>query len=252
MGRSLRETGQVLEAAGAALGIYVLPWVLAVVGWSFSALGDALVVIEPPEPPAAVLLTLAPAPAEDPPAAEPPAIAAEEVVEDEAVPEPPRAAADRVLAVPARSGEGEAPVAEGGSAGRAERAPPPRRRRPSRCRDPHPNVRTGDDGVVEIDRALVDEVTRNLESFMQLGYSRPHDEDGVKGWYISGFSCASPVHKAGFRRGDVVLTVNGKKTRSWVGVYLMYQKLKKKDAFEVSLVRRGEPITLRFRVVERV
>ena len=125
-----------------------------------------------------------------------------------------------------------------------------RRRGPTRCAPPHPSVRTAADGVVEIERAYVEEVTRNLKSFMALGYSRPHNEDDVKGWYISGFGCTSPVYKAGFRRRDVLLRVNGKKTRSWTGVYMLYQRLKRKSEFEVELLRRGTPVRLQFRVVE--
>lgn len=117
------------------------------------------------------------------------------------------------------------------------------------CTKPHPHVRDGVDGVVEIDRSLVDEYTQNLQTFMTLGFSRPYDEDGIKGWYISGFNCTSPVHKAGFRRGDVLLEVNGKNTRSWVGVFLLYQKLKNQADFEIKLVRKGQATTLRFRVV---
>ena len=122
--------------------------------------------------------------------------------------------------------------------------------RKKNCEKPHPNVRKAADGTVEIDRALVDHYTDNLESFMKLGYSRPYDEGDVHGWYVSGFSCTSPVSKAGFERGDVLLSVNGKKTRSWVGVFMLYQKLKKKDDFTVELVREGQPVTLRFRVVD--
>lgn len=142
------------------------------------------------------------------------------------------------------AGDGAAPkVASRG------RRPGKRSGKSKQCDKPHPQIHPGGDGIVEIDRSLVDEYTRNLESFMKLGYSRPFDEEGVEGWYISGFSCASPVAKAGFKRGDVLLTVNGKKTRSWVGVFMLYQRLKNKDDFEVELVRKGEPVTLRFRVV---
>lgn len=136
-----------------------------------------------------------------------------------------------------------------GNSGRRPRGAGPSGGKSKACEAPHPQIRAGDDGILEIDRALVDAYTKNLETFMQLGYSRPYDEEGLEGWYISGFSCKSPVAKAGFQRGDVLLTVNGRKTRSWMGVFLLYQKLKHKDEFEVELVRKGEPVTLRFRVV---
>ncbi|MCB9688785.1 MAG: PDZ domain-containing protein [Alphaproteobacteria bacterium] len=142
--------------------------------------------------------------------------------------------------------------ATGDGEGRAKAAPAskPSKGKRRNCDKPHPNVHTGNDGIVEIDRALVDHYTRNLERFMELGYSRPYDEGDVHGWYVSGFSCNSPVSKAGFQRGDVLLSVNGKKTRTWVGVFMTYQKLKNKDDFTVQIVRKGEPVTLRFRVVE--
>jgi len=144
--------------------------------------------------------------------------------------------------------EGPEAVAGGGKAGK-KRSPRRRRRRSEKCQRPHPHVRTAPDGVVEIDRHFVDKMTRNLKTFMSLGYSRPYREDDVKGWYISGFGCASPVFKAGFRRKDVLLTVNGKKTKTVTGVFLLYLKLKKQSDFEVRLLRRGKERTLRFRVV---
>lgn len=142
--------------------------------------------------------------------------------------------------------------ATGDGEGHAKAAPASKPSKGKRrgCDKPHPNVHLGNDGIVEIDRALVDHYTRNLERFMELGYSRPYDEGDVHGWYVSGFSCASPVSKAGFQRGDVLLSVNGKKTRTWVGVFMTYQKLKNKDDFTVQIVRKGEAVTLRFRVVE--
>ena len=155
------------------------------------------------------------------------------------------------------SDEGDAP-GDGDEAGEGKGRGPgvftrrAKKGRKSQCAVPHPNIREGEtSGVMEIDRSLVDYYTSSLKRFMELGYSEPFNRDGVKGFYIGGFGCKSPVHKAGLRRGDVVLTVNGKKTRTWIGVYLMYKKLKKKENFEVVVLRRGEnePRTLRFRVV---
>ncbi|MEN0064149.1 MAG: hypothetical protein AAGA48_18510 [Myxococcota bacterium] len=147
-------------------------------------------------------------------------------------------------------GKGTATLAKGGKAGAAKPRPRARRRRrPAKCQLPHPHIRKGDDGIMEIDRSFVRAMTKNLKTFMSLGYSRPYREDGVKGWYISGFGCASPVFKAGFRRKDVLLTVNGKNTRTVTGVFLLYMKLKKQSDFEVRLLRRGKRRTLKFRVV---
>lgn len=149
------------------------------------------------------------------------------------------------------AGEGEA--GEGTGAKTVRPATPGRSgggkaRRQKACDNPHPNIHPHD-GMVDIDRSLVDKYTKNLETFMSLGYSHPYDEGGVHGWYIGGFSCTSPVHKAGFRRGDVLLSVNGKNTRSWIGVYLLYQKLKNKQDFDIQVVRKGAPVTLKFRII---
>ncbi|MEM6926653.1 MAG: hypothetical protein AAF602_06985 [Myxococcota bacterium] len=146
-------------------------------------------------------------------------------------------------------GEGPRTVAAGGPEGTKRKQVRRRRRRPPQCRVPHPHVRKADDGVMEIDRVFVERMTKNLKTFMSLGYSRAYREEGVKGWYISGFGCTSPVFKAGFRRKDVLLTVNGKRTRTVTGVFLLYLKLKKQSSFEVQLMRRGKPKTLKFRVV---
>lgn len=185
---------------------------------------------------------------------------------DPEAPEEPTEAAPEDVAAAESTAEAPGPTVaegeegEGGAPGGVSAVRPgaplarpgaPRKGRAKRdCSEPHPHVRLGGDGVVEIDRALVDEYTANLQTFMTLGVSRPYDENGIKGWYISGFSCTSPVHKAGFRRGDVLLTVNEKKTRSWVGVFLLYQKLKHQEEFAIELVRKGAPVTLQFRIRE--
>lgn len=241
-----------------SLGTYAAPWVLAsLTGWidELPALETDVqgpreaVYWEAAEPEPEVIVELEPEPSV---AAEPepePAVDALAVpvgspeVVTEAEPEPTLVAAVRTR----RRTLTDAQRAQRRQRARQRRA---RARRRAKCEAAHPAVREGSDGVVEIDRAYVDEVTKNLQSFMKLGYSRPYNEEGVKGWYISGFGCTSPVHKAGFRRRDILLRINGKKTRSWAGVYLVYQKLKRKTEFEVDLLRKGEPQTFQFRIVE--
>ena len=251
----MHQRAKAITAAIGALGIYAAPWLLAGLAWIQGPSMSSEVVgggrSPRPEPPIVLLELELPdgaegsegpaegseGPAEGPEGSEGPA-------EGAAPPEDKRPRKGLVVEVATSgsraSGDGRSP---------SPRASRSRRRRSPRCEAPHPHVREAVDGVVEIDRSFVDDVTKDLQSFMSLGYSRPHHEGEVKGWYISGFSCSSPVHKAGFRRRDVLLRVNGKKTRSWVGVYLLYQKLKKKTDFEVELLRGGEPKTLRFRVV---
>lgn len=183
---------------------------------------------------------------------------------EEMVPTEPAPARPATPETPATEGEGGAAPASAGETSDADgegtvatrsdvlAKPGPANKGKSKrdCTKPHPNVRSSPDGIVEVDRSLVDHYTKNLQTFMTLGNSRPYDENGIKGWYISGFTCESPVHKAGFRRGDVLLTVNGKNTRSWVGVFLLYQKLKHQSDFEVEVVRKGVATRLRFKVID--
>ena len=134
--------------------------------------------------------------------------------------------------------------------------PQPRKKRrykSKRCQVVWPQITLADDGVYEVDVALIDHYTRNINAFIKLGFSKPweKEETGQQGWYVSGFSCTSPLYAGGLRRGDVLLTVNGKKTRSYVQVYFLYQKLKHNKEFEVELLRKGKaPTTLNYRIVD--
>ncbi|MBX2797632.1 MAG: hypothetical protein KTR31_08190 [Myxococcales bacterium] len=244
--------GSAAWAAVVAGTVYVAPWALAAAALLWGDVPE-LAAAQAPEP-APVVFVAAPSrtvvlPEPSEPAPEEPEPVTPQVGSEVPDAQGEDGAAAEAAPVQPVAGLTLAQRAGRGAAADERRGVRRRRRRAARCLEDHPNVRHAADGVVEIDRSYVEEVTANLKTFISLGYSRPHDEDGVKGWYISGFSCTSAVHKAGFRRRDVLLRVNGKKTRSWVGVYMLYQRLKKKDQFEVELLRRGRPVTLRFRVV---
>lgn len=119
----------------------------------------------------------------------------------------------------------------------------------ARCTTDHSHVIQRDGEAYIVERALVEYYTQNLERFMSLGWSRRYNEDGVKGWYVSGFGCNSHVFHAGFRRGDVIQSVNGIKTKNLLQVYRVYTKMKRVDAFEVRLLRKGRPVVLTYTLV---
>lgn len=125
-------------------------------------------------------------------------------------------------------------------------------RRPGRntCRDAHPDVKPDGADHWEVNRELVDYYTANFKRFNSLGWSGPYESDTVKGWKIGGFGCNSPLYFAGLRRGDVVLTVNEKPTRTWMQILGTYTRLRRKDDFEVVLVRRGATKVLRYTLVD--
>jgi hypothetical protein len=118
-----------------------------------------------------------------------------------------------------------------------------------RCRTSNPDIHPKKDGTYDVRRSLVEHYTSSLKNFNSLGWSGPYKENGERGWKIGGFGCNSPLHFAGLRRGDIVKTVNGKKTNTWIQVFGAYQRLKHKEDFVVAVVRRGEPIELRYHLI---
>lgn len=284
-----RERRGVWVSALISAGLFTAPWIMALAVGVYAEFEPATdIVIDLYEPIETVYLTLDPPPSEEPNFPEPPdlEVDAPDGVEEEVPPEDAGVeegddegtdTVDEEAAEGAGEGEGgddgpadaEAPVDDGaepvarkvgggddaegeGGDGDGPRSRYARKGTRSSCKEPHPNVREGTDGVMEVDRSLVEYYTASLSRFMELGYSEPFNKDGTKGFYIGGFGCKSPVYKAGLRRGDVLLRVNGQKTRTWVGVFFLYKKLKNKDVFEVELIRKGSdtPQTLTFRVVD--
>ncbi len=258
----LRTATAIAASSCITLLAYALPWLLAGLAAGepapdfvrAGAAADRAVHYLPPPPP-----SLLPAEAE-------PAQAVPERPADTAAAEPPPQPPPSTLAAPkgtvlaispapvpippskaARTGD---PRRRGGSLRSAiRRSPTAKKKRRQRCSKEWPEIRELADGSYEIDQSLVDHYTQNLETFLELGWSKPYQTDsGERGWYVSGFSCNSPLYAGGLRRGDVLLTVNGKKTRTWVQVYFLYQRLKSKEEFEIALLRKGEPVTLLVRL----
>ena len=265
-----------ISVSGLSSGaLFLTPWLLLfAVGWWAEVRPATDIVVELYRPIEAVYLEIepppveeevgppeepVPEPAEEPLGAEDGAEDGEDAADDAAAggdgtgDEAPEGAVDGDGPAPGEGGGGEGDTdgtADGEGDGSANSTK--KKGKSNRCATPHPNVRTGADGIIEVDRTLVEYYTASLNRFMELGYSEPYERNGIKGFFIGGFGCTSPVYKAGLRRGDVLMTVNGKNTRTWVGVYLLYKKLRKETDFEVQVLRKGqtEPTMLRFRVVE--
>jgi hypothetical protein len=51
------------------------------------------------------------------------------------------------------------------------------------------------------------------------------------------------------RRGDIVLTVTGKRTNNMLQILRLYPKLKAQRRFEVLIIRKGRHITLYYEIV---
>ncbi|MCB9675508.1 MAG: hypothetical protein H6737_10355 [Alphaproteobacteria bacterium] len=118
------------------------------------------------------------------------------------------------------------------------------------CVKSYEGITQRSDGTYEVSRDLVNYYSASVKHFNELGWSKPNDRGDGDGWYISGFGCNDPLYHGGLRRGDVVLTVNGKKTNSMLQVFMLYSKVKTKSHFEVKVRRRGKHIVLRYDVVK--
>jgi hypothetical protein len=189
-----------------SVGLFALPWLLALLVGVWADLQPANdIVVELYEPLEAVYLQLDP-PSEDPSdldAVEDGLVAEDQLDGDpDAVDEPvdPEPSEDRLDEDPGGSqggagdegvedpdadgstgagGEGEGDgtgdgtgdgVGDGTGDGEGHATPTRRRRtRSAKCKKPHPNVREGSDGIVEVDRSLVEYYTKSLERFMELG-----------------------------------------------------------------------------------
>ena len=119
-----------------------------------------------------------------------------------------------------------------------------------KCIKQYDGIRRRKDGTYEVSRKIVTYYTASVGRFNQLGWSRPNDKGDGKGWFVSGFGCNDALWHGGLRRGDVVLTVNGKKTNNMMQVFMLYSKVKTKKHFEVKVRRRGKQVVLHYDVVK--
>lgn len=119
----------------------------------------------------------------------------------------------------------------------------------ARCNKPMPEIQAAGERYWTVERDLVEYYTASFARLNSLGWSGRYDEGDERGWKISGFGCNSPLYRAGLRRGDVIQSVNGRKTYNLVQVFATWKKLRKMDEFEVQVLRRGETIRLTYRLI---
>jgi S1-C subfamily serine protease len=102
----------------------------------------------------------------------------------------------------------------------------------------------------DVNRSLFEYYTLNITRVFSLGWSRKYDGDDGEGWEISGFGCKSPLHRAGFRRGDAIQSINGKPTYNVVQLCAAYYALKNNDAFTVTLLRDGNIHRMSYTIID--
>jgi hypothetical protein len=182
--------------------------------------------------------------------------APEEAAPEEAAPEPaPEGEAEEAVPedrapareIPSARGEAEpeAVPAKGGEARPAKKG--------RRCTEPtDPAIVTTGPGRWTIDQSVVRRYTRDWSRLDQLGWSQSHKDaqgrsDGLE---LGGIRCGSDIHDAGFRNGDVIHAVNGRKVHSIPQALMAYTALHNDETFSVEITRRGKRQVLTYRLVD--
>jgi hypothetical protein len=158
---------------------------------------------------------------------------------------------DRVDASPAaaRPERSEAKGHHGAvRAGTADAVEP---RRGRACEEPaDPLIVAEGSGSYNIREAVIQRYTRDWSRLGDLGWSEVHrGADGkADGMRIGGIRCGSDPWDAGFRSGDVIHSVNGRRVHNIPQVIAAYAALSGKRAFEVELSRGGARRIVRYRL----
>lgn len=109
-------------------------------------------------------------------------------------------------------------------------------------------IRKLGDDTFEVERGLLTELIANPRAAGSLR-ARPVMRDGeIQGFRIYGVSASSAAGAAGLANGDTLLAVNGLSPRTPDQMLSVYSKLQSESNIELSLERRGQPVTLRYRM----
>jgi general secretion pathway protein C len=126
-------------------------------------------------------------------------------------------------------------------------------------REPSPPVATsgtGDGGIRSsaqnrwlIDSSVVEDARTNLNEVLRSTRMEPRLVNGVTdGFAITMVRPGSLLNKMGFKKGDVVLQVNGMPLNSPEKALQIFQQLREARSLTVSLERRGKPTLFEYEI----
>lgn len=102
----------------------------------------------------------------------------------------------------------------------------------------------------QIKRSAVDEALAQIDKLYTDIRAVPYFKDGkANGFKLLSVKRGSFFDKLGFRRGDILSTVNGTLLDIQSGLQT-FNKLKNESTFEVALERRGEQKTFNYEIIE--
>jgi general secretion pathway protein C len=105
------------------------------------------------------------------------------------------------------------------------------------------------DTKYSVNRSLVDKLLQNQGELMRSARVVPHEENGrVVGVKLYGIRKSSLFGKLGLQNGDMLRTINGFDMGSPDSALEAYAKLRSASNLSVSLVRRGNPVTMDYNI----
>lgn len=116
--------------------------------------------------------------------------------------------------------------------------------------DPAPEeIEKIDDVTWAVERSFIEYYATHLKELYAQGSVWTHKgPDGKPDGFRMGLSRCSVVKHAGFRNGDVVNRINGRKIATIPGAIAAYFDLRNEEELEVQVTRQGKPVTLYFQL----
>ena len=112
-------------------------------------------------------------------------------------------------------------------------------------------VTTTADGTIEVKRKAFEMLLENQSAVMRSARIVPRKEgDRIVGLKLFGIRRGSPLEVLGLKNGDTLKTVAGYDISSPDKALEAYSKMRGATKTEVVITRRGEPLTLRYRLID--
>lgn len=109
------------------------------------------------------------------------------------------------------------------------------------CKPDSPDVEQTGERSWKVKESFVDRHTKDLdaaEKLAKVGWARGADGD-IIGFKIRSLPCKSPLREAGFMKGDVITSVNGKEITSVASAMRVGLEVRRAGQMRVRLTRKG-------------
>lgn len=120
------------------------------------------------------------------------------------------------------------------------------------CQPDVPGVEALGDNQFIVERAIIDYYASHLMEAARLAHVVwAKDKEGQTiGFKVVRITCGSVLHEAGFKNGDVILSVNNKSVKTIPRALMAYRDLRKKKKLKVSIERKGVgPMVLEYKLI---